>query len=410
MIREQVKHGEKFYIVINQESSQVTLLDTWENAVLALCDGENDTDSLIGILAHLPFTETPTHERVRQALSYFEEQKLIEPVEVLRSETVLDDPRSMAEVQLAFQEWHKQPADTGGLSGLSAPWSDDEPVSIAPSMEPTCTEVPAYKSENIKTAKALNQPSTEDLLRNPPIPKEAMQGESTQQAASSLNANTAAHRVLGAMKIDEDSETDERSQSDLIGAVDEATQILTKAESASRHPRVGDLDDDATLQIRTRTPREPSDRKETFIAPVRPPIQRMETQATKPAALPVFREWVSHIRAEIRKQPLGSSVSLRRAMSSFAPHRIDALLHHATSLGELLSDKSALKVLMGVSLAIKSGQRDSAMGNHDAAVILTSILRSSRSAGICVACLHRGRQSSTSCQVCGFKSLTIRDE
>ncbi|MEE2902693.1 MAG: hypothetical protein VYC39_10190 [Myxococcota bacterium] len=410
MIREQVKHGEKFYVVINQESAQVTLLDSWENAVLALCDGDKDIDSLLAILARSQFNHPPTHARVRKCLSYFEDQSLIEPLEPLRSETVVDDPRSMAEVQLAFHEWHKQPADTCEPPGFSAPWSDDEPVSIAPSMEPTRTEVPVYKRENVEVAKTLDKPSTEDLLRNPPIPKEAMIGDSTQQPASSLNANTAAHRVLGAMKLEEESETDERSQSDLIDAVDEAAQILTKAEPKSGHPRLGDLDEDATLQIRTRSPREPSDRKETFIAAVRPPVQRMETQATKPAALPVFREWVSHIRAEIRKQPLGSSVSLRRAMSNFAPNRIDALIHHVTSLSELLPDKSALRVLMSTLQVIKSGQRKSTMRSHDAAVILTSILRSGRSAGVCVACLHRGRQSSTACQICGFRSLMIRDE
>ena len=199
-------------------------------------------------------------------------------------------------------------------------------------MEPTRTEIPVYNRDKVKVAKTFDKPATEALLKNPPVPREAMHSEPTELPAASLNANTAAHRVFGAMNIDEGSDTDERSQSDLNNAVDEAAQILAKTTPKQTHQRVGDLDEDATLQIRRKSPREPSDRKETFIAPVRPPMQRMETQATKPAALPVFREWVSHVRTTIRQQPLGSSVSLGRTMSSFAANRIDALIHHTTSL------------------------------------------------------------------------------
>ena len=110
MVTEQVKRGEKFYIVLDQESSKVTLLDSWENTVLALCNGENDEDALLQRLSQYEFSVAPTRTRLRQCLSFFESHFLIEPLGLLRSETVLDDPRSMAEVQLAFQEWHKQPS------------------------------------------------------------------------------------------------------------------------------------------------------------------------------------------------------------------------------------------------------------------------------------------------------------
>jgi hypothetical protein len=133
------KRGRRFVIVLDPSSMQVSLLEPWEHAILVLSDGTRSAESIAELLEGGIDGETVDLKMIRRTIKFFEREKLIEPIARSKPPIEAPGPRTVAELQLAYREWHKDPLRTGQiLSGAFAP-PFDMPASPPPlsGLDPT---------------------------------------------------------------------------------------------------------------------------------------------------------------------------------------------------------------------------------------------------------------------------------
>ena len=412
------KRGTRFITVCDPQNNQVALLEDWEYAALVLCDGERAEDEILELLSSGELNEVINKPELRRCLKFFESKTLIEPLGLLRTQTIVDSPRTMAELQLAYEEWHKEPVATGQFPSWLAPWSAEEPQSHPPSMEPTMTQIPLPRAPPVQVGSTIELDAADSLLVNPVVPREKIEEEPTD-SPNSLKPNTQAHKILSAVYSDESEELAseyEAPKMNILFAVDEAVSAveqsdaaaipLTASSPAEKPMRFSQMEDSATVQVRTVSSAPPDDRAQTRVAKSQPPARRMETVATTPGYEPIFRTWINHTREQMSARPLGSLVPLRRTLVSFDQNRWSDLAKHVDDLMGLLPHEDALDTMaLALRWAKARGQGEPPPAqSEDAAALLADILRSAKSAGVCAVCLQKQTPRFLQCSRCGFRT------
>ena len=160
------KRGCHFVTVFDPDFMQVSLLDPWEHAVLILCDG---TLPVEGIAAHLRRgieDLAVSVNDVQLAISRFREARLLEPEEAHQAADPLTaptaptaptaSPRTLAHLQQAYREWHKDPVKTGKiLIGGSTPFVELDRGGVAAGLDPTVAFSEEVESEEEQTSVAV---------------------------------------------------------------------------------------------------------------------------------------------------------------------------------------------------------------------------------------------------------------
>lgn len=110
------KRGRRLVTILDPEENRVTILEPWEHAILVLCDGTRPPDEIAILLDDGVQGEPVTLDGVRRCLKFFERQALIEPMGLRAQDAEpLAGPRTLANLQLAYREWHKDPVKTGQI-------------------------------------------------------------------------------------------------------------------------------------------------------------------------------------------------------------------------------------------------------------------------------------------------------
>ncbi len=134
------KRGRRLVTILNPLHGRVTLLEPWEHAVLVLCDGTHTPRQMLDVLDHPIEGETVDLKSVQRALRFFEQQDVIEPIGLVKQEEQrTPGARTLAGLQQAYREWHKDPAKTGQiLSGvLPLPYPDPSNMKVPIGLDPT---------------------------------------------------------------------------------------------------------------------------------------------------------------------------------------------------------------------------------------------------------------------------------
>ena len=129
------KRGQRFVTVLDSAEKRVTLLAPWEHAILVLCDGTRTPSDIAELLRDGIEDEPVTAGGVARCLRFFEREGLMESVPKALPPA---GPKTMANLQLAYREWHKDPEKSGRLlSGLLSPPFLDDPPPFRQSLAPT---------------------------------------------------------------------------------------------------------------------------------------------------------------------------------------------------------------------------------------------------------------------------------
>ena len=156
------RRGRRVVTVLDPQSLRVTVLEPWEHAVLVLCDGERDVETIADLVSDSTGVEIDARH-IRGCLDLFLREEIIEPEgAVPRSASV--GPRTLAQLQIAYQEWHKDPVRTRQiLLGR-----EDEPFEIEDE-QPVEDEAPGHRPGSVLVAQevALEALSTEEMEAAP---------------------------------------------------------------------------------------------------------------------------------------------------------------------------------------------------------------------------------------------------
>ncbi|MCC7383952.1 MAG: hypothetical protein IT384_19075 [Deltaproteobacteria bacterium] len=116
------KRGRRLVSILDPDSRQVTLLEPWEHAVLVLCDGQRTAAEIVDLLAPSVEDQEIDAEVVHRCLKFFERESLIQHAGLRHSDQPPPGPTTMAELQRAYAEWHREPPKTGEHVGLAPPY------------------------------------------------------------------------------------------------------------------------------------------------------------------------------------------------------------------------------------------------------------------------------------------------
>lgn len=136
------KRGQRLVSVLDPSRAKVTLLEPWEHAILVLADGTRTLNDLAGLLGSGIAGEIITERTLERCLKYFEQEELIEPLGLRQRPMSAGPagPRTLAHLQQAYREWHKDPVKTGQiLTGLLPidPPMNNEPPPVPAGLSPT---------------------------------------------------------------------------------------------------------------------------------------------------------------------------------------------------------------------------------------------------------------------------------
>ena len=132
------KRGRRFVTMLDEGLKRVTLLAPWEHAVLVLCDGSRTIPEIAELLEGGIDDEPVTSADVARCVAFFEREGLLDSVQGPIPELGPPGPKTMANLQQAYREWHKDPEVSGRiLSGLLSPPFMDHPPPYRPSLGPT---------------------------------------------------------------------------------------------------------------------------------------------------------------------------------------------------------------------------------------------------------------------------------
>ncbi len=132
------KRGRRFVTILDEESNRVTLLEPWEHAILVLSDGTRGPSQIAELLDEGVLGEAVTLEAVHRCLRFFEHQELIDVLSPFNGEPEpVTGPRTLANLQLAYREWHKDPVKTGQILAGTHPFVQVDgitPVGLSPTV------------------------------------------------------------------------------------------------------------------------------------------------------------------------------------------------------------------------------------------------------------------------------------
>lgn len=409
------KRGQRFITMMDVAKEQVALLEDWEYAILVLCDGERSETEILDLMASSGVEATIDLATVRRCLKFFERKALIEPLGLLRTATVLDRPKTMAALQMAYDEWHKEPLATGQFPQWLAPWTANEPEPPAPSMEPTQTRIPVSPQKNrstlVQVGSSLDLEDAQSLLLDPVVPLTAMDDEATD-GPGPLKPNTQANAVLGAMLLAEpdassDASLDASSDANnMLFAIDEAAiEMGLEDESASVSWDVDEATDayERAAQVETVQVRAyPSDRSLRSTDDQR--LATVTARAPENNPSQVFRHWVMKTRHSLLHAD--DVVQLSAFMNGMSTRRVSMFVSHLKALSAHLQKDDAIFDFLELIIASLNG-RPSQMkdgGQADVAALISEVLRQAKADGVCPACLKRQSRRFLCCKDCGFES------
>ena len=231
------KRGRRFVTVLDPRSNRVTLLEPWEHAILVLCDGTRGASDIAELLAAGVEGEAVTERSVVRCLKYFEQQEIIENVGFRRQGTQTPaGPRTLAGIQLAYREWHKDPVKTGQiLAGQLAPFplvDGHVPVGLGPTValpDDDSMAAPVGIGTTLVLGNAEGEFEQERALRS-------VFHEGTESEARDAEPKT----EIGALAEPEDAPEDEEEEDLEIGNVAELLKMVDddfrEQEAASQRP------------------------------------------------------------------------------------------------------------------------------------------------------------------------------
>jgi hypothetical protein len=144
------KRGKRFVTILDSATKQVTLLEPWEHAILVLCDGHRTMGHITELLHPSVEGQPIDHEIVHRCLKFFERQGIIANLGLRTSDAPPPGPVTIASIQRAYQEWHKEPVRTGQhvgvpppfpTTGVKAPVGLDPTVALLPEDEESGSRV-----------------------------------------------------------------------------------------------------------------------------------------------------------------------------------------------------------------------------------------------------------------------------
>lgn len=156
------KRGRRFVTILDGEAGRVTLLEPWEHAILVLCDGTRTPRQMLEILDHPVEGETVDLRAIQRCLKFFERQELIDDLGLRSPEAVpAAGPKTLAGLQHAYREWHKDPVKTGQiLAGvIPAPFTDPSEGALPVGLEPTVA-LPDDEDDDQKEVEQVEKPRT----------------------------------------------------------------------------------------------------------------------------------------------------------------------------------------------------------------------------------------------------------
>lgn len=209
----------------------MVLLETWEHAVLVLSDGEHTAESMAPAISRglrgLSLAE------VAGCIERLETEGLLE-IEKTLEETVeepsppLAGPRTLAGLQQAYREWHRDPVKTGQIfvGELPEPFPGDGLRPSPVGLGPTVSVEDARPSFRIgatfvvgQDGRAEEAPAVASLLDGPP------EDAPTQDAPTRIGPPPAPEAASGP------EETDEVGLAELLAAVDSELSSFDEEEA-----------------------------------------------------------------------------------------------------------------------------------------------------------------------------------
>lgn len=235
------KRGRRFVTLLDRESGDVTLLEPWEHAILVLCDGTRGIGELVDILPPDDDGQPMDEEVVRRCLKYFERQSLIEDVGLRESDEQPPGPRTLAQIQLAYNEWHKEPAKTGQFESWEAPSfvgdASPFPSGLGPTVAlPGRAGTQAHRNP-VGIGSTLVLAGAESVLIDGT-------GDGPDEPSAAANKDAQAHAVLEALDLGPvGTGLDTVDSLDVLSAIDEAVSEIAAESQERLNP-----DSDALLQ------------------------------------------------------------------------------------------------------------------------------------------------------------------
>lgn len=156
VINDHSRRGRRVITVLDSDTLDITVLEPWEHAVLVLCDGTRDTDE-IATLVSGTVDVTLDARHIRGCLELFLRENIIErDGSPARSASM--SARTLAELQIAYQEWHKDPVRT---RQILLGQEDEQPA-------PPVDEAPAHRPGSVLVAaEAVLASTTEEMEAAP---------------------------------------------------------------------------------------------------------------------------------------------------------------------------------------------------------------------------------------------------
>lgn len=244
------KRGKRIVSILDPSTKNVTLLEPWEHAVLILCDGTRDAVVIAKMLEKGVEGDTVELKGVQRTFKYFEREKLVEVSGKKPQSLPPAGPRTLAEIQLAYREWHKDPVRTGQiLSGLLPPPVIEPPSDLRSGLDPTVAlpEDDAEHKGSVAIGSMLVLAGSESLLSKPapvepkakkPAERETREPETLIGPLASeqdIKAAGAAALMSGAALVEagafEDKEEDIAA---LLASVDEDVREFESREAAAQ--------------------------------------------------------------------------------------------------------------------------------------------------------------------------------
>lgn len=161
------RRGRRCVTVLDPETMVVTVLEPWEHAVLVLCDGHRGTFAISRLVGDVDGF-TPDEGLVKEAVEFFAREGLIEYTQsqALVPRFASARPQSIAALQAAYSEWHKDPERSSQiLSARAASPFEVDPLLTKPepAVEPSAMD--AMDDAPTRLAPVVRDVKGKSLLR-----------------------------------------------------------------------------------------------------------------------------------------------------------------------------------------------------------------------------------------------------
>lgn len=347
------KRGRRFVSILDPDSQQVTLLEPWEHAVLLLCDGQRTAAEIVDLLAPSVEDQEIDAEVVHRCLKFFERESLILQAGLRHSDQPPPGPVTMAELQQAYGEWHREPPKTGQHAGLPPPYPRTG-VRAPVGLEPTVA-VPkrgAADPAQVGTTLVLaGVPSVGGAPAARPIPRET--GLNREEVIDLLAAVDDAVAEAGAI----DAREKLGRQLPRARPVETGEVIVQESRPVAERPEITEERSKIQISADLLPPKEPSRARSMYrpavdavLAPTmvgQPPPAPPKDPATAPAAVPGGPRLADLLSGDVTETatllpPVASADPSKKKASSAAPEETQRLelgapeTDEPTQLGEMI--------------------------------------------------------------------------